>query len=406
MTNYLKLAWRNLWRNKRRTLITSASIFFGVLLAAFMSSMQEGSYAQYIRSIVNSYSGYLQIHQKGYWNDKVINNSFEMNPKIESEIKGINDITLYSPRFETYCLASSEDVTKGVMVLGINPVSEDKITDISGKIVAGHFLKSGDEGILLGSSLAKFLKLQVNDTLVLIGQGYHGVSAAGKYPVRGIIKHPAPELDRTLVLMDLKNCQNLFSASGLLTSMVVMVHDNDEMNVTKTELIKELPANLEVTDWKQMNEMLVKQIDSDRAGGYIMKAVLYMIIAFGIFGTIMMMMAERKKEFGVIIAVGMQKYKLMIVMVLETIFIGMIGVVTGIMVSIPILVYYLYHPIPLTGQAGEMMIQMGFDPAMYFSLTPSVFYVQALSIFIITLLIGIYPVLNIRKLNIINAIHN
>jgi ABC-type antimicrobial peptide transport system permease subunit len=151
---------------------------------------------------------------------------------------------------------------------------------------------------------------------------------------------------------------------------------------------------------------LLKQIESDRAQGVITKGILYMIIAFGILGTVMMMVAERKKEFGVMLAVGMQKYKLISIVILETLFMGMIGVMAGIIASIPLLFYFLYNPIPLTGQAEEMMLQMGFEPAMFFSMAPSVFYDQALTIFIFTLIIGIYPAVNIRNLDIMHALRS
>jgi ABC-type lipoprotein release transport system permease subunit len=400
------LAWRNIWRNKRRTLITTASVFFGVLLSAFMTSMQEGSYAQYIRAIVNSYSGHIQIHRNGYWNDKIINNSFVSDSNINALLHSIPEIAIYSPRFEIFSLASSEDVTKGVMILGIDPLAEDKITNISGKLKEGNYLKDGDNGVIIGSRLAQFLKIGINDTLVLIGQGYHGSSAAGKYPVRGIIKHPSPELDRTLVCMEIHSCQELFSASNLLTTMVIMVNENEKTDPTKKMLSDSLGSGLEVMDWMQMNQLLLKQIDSDRAQGVITKGILYMIIAFGILGTVMMMVAERTKEFGVILAVGMKKRKLILIVMLETIFMGMTGVIAGVVASIPLLFYFLYNPIPFTGQAAEMMLQMGFEPAMYFSMAPSVFYEQALTIFIFTLIIGLYPILNIRKLRIMKALRS
>ena len=117
MKDYIKLAWRNIWRNKRRTLITIASIFFGVLLSTFMTSMQEGSYDQYITAIVNSYSGYIQIHKKGYWDDKVINNSFEFTDSVKGELNKVEKITCYAPRLENFALASTEDITKGVMII-------------------------------------------------------------------------------------------------------------------------------------------------------------------------------------------------------------------------------------------------------------------------------------------------
>lgn len=405
MKDYLKLAWRNIWRNKRRTLITTASIFFGVVLSAFMSSMQEGSYAQYIKTIVNSYSGYIQVHNKGYWNDKSINNLLEyssIKPKIE-QIKGI---TTYTQRLENYALASSEEITKGVIVIGISPQKEDSITHLSGKILKGKYLHHGDSGVILGSSLAKYMKVNVNDTLVLLGQGYHGANAAGKYPVKGIIKQPSPELDRSVVYMDIANCQELFSAQDMLSSLVIMVRKTSDVPSVKKVLSLKLDNNYEVMDWKEINRILLIQIDSDRASAMIIKGVLYMIIAFGIFSTVMMMTAERKKEFGVIVAVGMQKYKLGYVMVLETILLGLVGVIAGVAISIPVTWYFTMHPIPFTGQAAETMLQMGFDPVMSFSMMPSVYYNQAITILIFTLVIGLYPIIIINRLKINKALHS
>ena len=405
MKDYPKLAWRNLWRNKRRTLITTASIFFGVILSTIMSSMQEGSYAQYIKTIVNSYSGYIQVHSKGYWNDKVINNSLEYS-LVRQKLSDVKGITATAPRLENYALASSEEITKGVMVIGIAPIEEDAITNLSKKIIKGNYLKRDDNGVVLGSTLARYLKLEAGDTVVLLSQGYHGVGAAGKYPVRGIIKQPSPDLDRTVIYMNISDCQNLFSAPDRLTSVVIMVKNNDEMPAVKNDLISSLGTDYEVMDWKEINSILLKQIDSDRASGMIIKGVLYMIIAFGIFGTVMMMMAERRKEFGVIVAIGMQKYKLSYVLVLETILLGFTGVIAGIVASIPITWYFTLHPIPITGQAADTMLQMGFDPVMSFSMIPSIYYHQAITILIFTLIIGLYPVFNINKLIIIKALRS
>jgi ABC-type lipoprotein release transport system permease subunit len=367
--------------------------------------MQEGSYAQYIRTIVNFYSGYIQVHKKGYWDDKVINNSLEY-ASIKMKLTQGNGITITTPRLENFALASSEEITKGVMIIGIAPQKEDSITNLSGRIVKGNYLMHGDSGVVLGSVLAKYMKLNVNDTLVLISQGYHGVSAAGKYPVRGIIKQPSPELDRTVVYMDVANCQELFSAQDRLTSVVIMVKSIDEVQNIKNELAEKLGNEYEVMDWKEMNSILMKQIDSDRASGMITKGLLYMIIAFGIFGTVMMMTLERRKEFGVLIAVGMQKYKLNYILVIETVLLGLVGVIAGIVASIPVTWYFTLHPIPFTGQAAETMMQMGFEPIMSFSMTPSVYYNQAITIFIFTLVIGLYPVLNINRLKISKALHS
>lgn len=399
----LKLAWRNIWRNKRRTLITTASIFFGVVLSAFISSMQEGSYELYIRTVVNFYSGYIQIHQKGYWDDKTINNTL-LFADVQPKLKQVKGITQNCPRLESFALAAFEDATKGVMIIGVDAPREDAITNLSKRMVKGQFLTAADSGVMLGSALAKYLKLTPGDTLVLLSQGYHGASAAGKYPVRGILRQPSPDLDRMVVYMDVAMCQDLFSATDRLTSVVIMVDNDDETATVKSQLTAQLGSGYDVMDWKEMNHLLLKTIESDRSSNMITKGILYMIIAFGILGTVMMMTVERRKEFGVLMAIGMSRYKLSTILMLETILMGVVGVVAGIGAAIPITWYFTFHPILFTGQAAETFLQMGFEPIMPFSMTPSVYYRQAITIFIFAFVIGCYPVVNVIRLKINKAL--
>jgi len=141
-------------------------------------------------------------------------------------------------------------------------------------------------------------------------------------------------------------------------------------------------------------------VEADRAGAVIMKAILYIIIGFGILGTIMMMIAERRREMGVMIAIGMQRYKLAIVLFFETIYIGFIGVLVGFIISVPIIAYYYHNPIQITGDAGKMYSDMGFEPFFYFSWLPSVFYNQVITVFVITAFISIYPMITAGRMKI------
>jgi len=403
MKNF-KMAWRNLWRNKRRTLIAVASIFFGVLLSAFMSSMQEGSYENMVNIAVKFYSGSMQIHKDGYWDNQAINNSFETNEKIVSALENDEHIDFYTPRLESFALASSEEITKGAMVLGIDPINEDKVTSVTAKLKKGEYLKRGDDGVLVSSGLAKFLKLDILDTLVMISQGYHGVSAAGKYPIRGIIKHPNPEFDKMLVYMDIKNCQEFYSAYDLLSSYAIMVDDHDKMAGIQRRLKKAIGDDYEVMTWGEMQPVLVQQIESDRQSGAVFILVLYLVIGFGILGTIMMMMSERKREMGVMIAIGMKKALVRRMMFFETMLIGFVGVALGVIVALPLVYYFYLNPIPLTGQAADAMLGYGFEPVMKFSMEPLVFYNQAIIIFVLAFFISFYPLINITKMKVINAL--
>jgi ABC-type lipoprotein release transport system permease subunit len=398
------LAWRNLWRNRRRTLITIASIFFGVLLSTYMTSMQEGSYEKMVDIVVKFYSGYIQIHNEEYWENKSINYSFDYDQKLVALAESHKEVKLVFPRLESFVLASSENLTKGALVFGIDPVKEDQWTNISSRIKQGKYLQPGDQGVVIGEGLASYLKLGLGDTLVMISQGYHGISAAGKYPIRGLVKHASPELNKMAIYIDLPLCQELFSAPGKITSLVINVKDNEDMATVLRKLKREVSSPYSVKSWAEMQPEIVQQIDGDRASGVIMKAILYIVIAFGILATVMMMIAERKKEFGVIVAVGMQKLKLARILFVETLLIGTLGVLSGIIFSYPVILIQEANPIPLTGTTAQFMEDYGFEPFMFFSSQSFVFTQQAISILVLTILVGIYPLIAASRLNVIKSL--
>ena len=401
----IKIAWRNLWRNKRRTLITSASVFFAIFLALLMRAFQLGSYDLMVYNIVHAYSGYFQVHSNGYWDDKIINNTFEYTPELVSQIEEVPDITSYTPRLESFALGSYGTKTKGVMVNGVIPDQEDNLTGLHKKLVEGEYLTKDDDGALLSQKLAEYLKITIGDTLVLIGQGYHGVSAAGIFPVKGIVHFPSPELDGRMIFLSLPASQSLFSADNRLTSLAFNLADSKNYKRVAHQLKEKLDPHIyEVMTWEEMMPDVVQQIQSDNASGLIMLAILYMIVGFGIFGTILMMFSERIREFGMMIAIGMQKIKLIRIVATELIFIGLLGVLAGTVAAIPLIYYFFLNPIPLTGELAEATLAMGFEPVMPVAWESSYFFAQALTVIVILLVVMILPVVKISKFSVINAL--
>ena len=400
------IAWRNLWRKPWRTVITSGSIFFGVLLSAFMTSMQYGSYEAMISNVVKFYSGYMQIFTEEYHENKTINNTFILNDSLKSIIDNEKGITHYTPRLEYFSLASSNEITKGSVVIGVDPEGENKVTGLKKWVKQGSYFDENSDGVLVAIELAKYLKVDVGDTIVLYGQGYHGVMAAAVYPVAGILEFPSPELNKQFIYMTLQSCQELFSAPDRLSSVVLMVEDNYHLPATLKHLKKDIKTPFMVMSWQELQPELVQMIDGDKAGGLFMKSLLYIIITSGILGTILMMVSERKRELGVMIAIGMQRARLGTILFFETFFIGVIGALAGIFVSIPLTYWYYLNPIPLTGDAAKTMIDMGIEPFMYFSIQPDVYYIQALVVFIITMIISIYPIIKSFTLQLTSALRS
>jgi ABC-type lipoprotein release transport system permease subunit len=387
------LAWRNLWRNKRRTLITSASIFFGVIFSTLMTSLQYGSYEAMIDNIVKFYTGYAQVFTEEYHENNTINNSFQLSDSLINIVKETNGVTHFAPRLEYFSLASSNEITKGAVVIGINPEQENQITNLKKWVHEGNYLEhNNDNGILVAIDLAKYLKIKIGDTLVLYGQGFHGMMAAGKYPVKGILKFPSPELNKQFVYMALHTSQELFSADNRITSLVIMVVDHYHLPKVMKRLKRKITSPFTVMSWDELQPELVSMIAADKAGGVVMKSILYLLISFGIFGTIVMMISERRREMGVMIAIGMQKTRLARLLFYETFFIGFLGAIGGLIGSLPLIGYFYKNPVPLTGDAAQTMIDMGIEPNMYFSIQPFVFYSQMITVFVITMVIAVFPV--------------
>ncbi|MCF6331777.1 MAG: ABC transporter permease [Draconibacterium sp.] len=406
MKTNLKLAWRNLWRNRRRTIIAISSIVFSVLLASFMRSMQEGSYDSMIENSVKFYSGYLQVQDTAFWDERTLDNSFKASPELKQKIENIKDVTLVSNRIESFALAANRLKSKPAMVLGIEPEAEDQITNISGKIISGSFLKKGDKEAILCQGLANYLQLGVGDTLVMISQGYHGMSASGLFKIKGIMKHPIAEFNNNTIYLDIETARDFYSAYGLSTSLVVMTGNHYQVKHLKRQIAKIIPPKNRVMTWVDMQPELEQLIESDRGGGIIMLGILYMIIAFGMFSVVLMMIKERSREFGVVHAVGMQKSKLSAIIFFETIFIGLIGSTIGLAISYIFCIYFYQNPIPLSEEMAKAYEQYGMEPFMFFSLKAKLFYSQMILVFIISIFISIFPIYNISRLKITEAMRS
>ncbi|MCP4440147.1 MAG: ABC transporter permease [Aureispira sp.] len=399
-----KLAWRNIWRNKRRTIITAASILFAVLAAVSMNSIQRGVWDNMINSVVNSYFGFAQIHTKGYWDDRSIDKAFAFDANLQSLPEDSKTLKTLVPRIESFALASSETMTKGALVIGVDPTLEDELTNLTSRIQEGEYLHEDDNAVLIAKGLAKDLKLGIGDTIVFVSQGYHGINAAGKYPVKGILNFPSPELNRQMVYMPLKQAQWLYGAEGLVTSLALNIKDKNSVAPTLKAIESKVDTAIyELMDWQAMMPDLVQAKDMDTAGNQIMLAVLYLIIAFGILGTILMMTKEREYEFGVLVSIGMQRWRLAIMVWGEIVLLGIMGAIAGILASLPIVLYIHYNPIELSGEMAAAYDKFGIEPFILASLDLDIFYSQAILVVIITSVLALYPLLSIRRLKTVEA---
>ena len=469
MKEALKIAWRNLWRNRRRTLITVASVFFAIFFAIIMRSLQLGTYDHMFRNAIQTYTGYIQIQHEDFWDNKIVDNIFAYTPELDQIVMSLQNVTGTVPRFESFALASSGALTKGVLVMGIDPEKESLLSNVRSKLVKYNLndnniellrnselpheikknleifrgnsyssnsslaidfsitdkdsssiltifrkyasfrngcIKSGEAGVLIGDKLALYLKAAIGDTIVLLGQGYHGTTAAGKYRINGILKLPTPDLDNKIVYLPYDICQELYNAPGMLTSLAISIKENDDKMINRmiSEVGSKVEPPLKVMGWREMNKLMINQMDADSKSGMIMIIILYLVIAFGIFGTILMMTAERRREFGVLVAIGMQKSKLAAVIAVEVIFMGLLGIVAGIIAALPVIFYGYSHPIRFHGEMAKMYEDYGMEAVMPFLLPDMYIVWQAVTVAIIVMVALIYPLRKITKMKVVNSL--
>ena len=398
-----KLTWRNLWRNRRRTLITMASISFAVVLAVLMKSLQKGVFDNLIQNVVSFYTGYVQVHKKGYWDEQVIENSFALNDTLLNKSGGAAGVRTVVPRIECYALASSGNLTKGCMVCGTDPEPEDQLTKLRSKLIKGHYFSATGHSAMLAEALAEQLQLTVNDTLVLLGQGYQGSMAAGKYVVTGILRFGSPQLNESMVYLPLSTAQYFMGAEGRATSLALAIDDVENLESIQKDLTNSVGSSYEVMTWKEMMPDIENHIRADSAGFYIWTGILYLIIAFGIFSTLLMMTTERKYEFGMLVAIGMKKIRLGMMLLAEALLITIMGTLTGILMGMPLVWYFMYKPIRFKGQVARAYEQFGFEPIFPAVFEANIFITQSLIVFILAFIIGLYPIWSVSRIDPVKA---
>lgn len=405
---YINLAWRNIWRNKRRTFITMLSIIVAVFLAAVMRSMQEGQYADMIENTVGTFTGYVQVHQQGYWDDQTLDNTFVINDSLLTILEQQESVKNVVPRLESFALAAGQTQSRPAMVIGLDIEAEAALSNPEKRLQSGSYFQSNDEqAVLLGKDLMERLEVELGDSLVLIGQGFRGQSATGLYRIKGTVAFPNPELNRNLVMLPLETAQYFFAAPDRLTAASLILDDPDLVNQTVEKLKTQLSdEQYEVMAWQEMIPELVQSIEADRGSGLVMIFILYIVVGFGILGTVLMMITERMYEFGVMISVGTPRWAIAVILAIEVLLMALVGTIIGILVSIPIAWYFNVNPIQFTGNIAEVYQSYGLEAVMQFSVEPVVFYSQAITVFIITLVFSLLPLIKASRLNPVQAMRS
>jgi ABC-type lipoprotein release transport system permease subunit len=329
----LRLAWRNLWRQPRRTWLTTGAMIFSNVLLVFMISLQVGMYQMMIENTLRADSGHLQVQAEGYRDEQKMRQTVPEVAGLAAALREELGLESVAPRAVAFALASSEDRSYGIQVRGVDPALEARVSSLPGLVREGRFLsEEGYDEIVVGSVLARNLRTVVGDELTLLGSGRDGSFAAAVAVVVGIIDAGVPDLDRSFAEVPLDFFQETFSMGETGHAVVVLAPGLLQVASLKTRMRAAVPvdAGLVVLDWMALQPGLKQAVQADFASAWLMYGVLIILVAFSVLNTQLMSVLERTREFGIVLSLGMTPGRLGRLVLLETILMGLLGMAIGI----------------------------------------------------------------------------
>ena len=403
-----RMAWRNIWRNPRRSILTVCAITFASALLVFMLSFQFGSYETMINTSVKISTGHLQVQAEKYLEKKSIRYAIPDPDKITAVLNVIPEVAAYTLRGQAFSLISSEDRTYGAVVTGIDPQREAKVSRIKILMRQGNFLTEHDVNqAVVGRLLAKNLRVTIGDELTLLGQGRDGSIAATVMQVKGIFGSGIDEFDRSTLQIPLSTFQEVFSMDHAVHEVVVIAKSLSDVSEIKAEVQAALSdldkgKSLKTLDWQELMPGLRQAIEMDLVSGLIFYGLLLIVVAFSILNTFLMAILERKKEFGVMMAIGTTPRRMTKVLLIESMAMTVIGIVIGIMLGIGITYYFQLYGIDFAA-GSELLSQFGITGRIYPKLSLLSVSIGPFMVLFFTFISALYPALKVRRLRPVEA---
>ncbi len=396
-----RLAWRNVWRNPRRTGLTVAATVFAVALLVMASALSTGMWDKIIDDTVGMASGHVTLTGPNYLEDRTLEQFTYLDATLQARLEENPAVAGFAPRVNAFGLLSQGDVTRGVMVMGLDPRREETVSTLPNRIRSGRFLDAeGSNEIVLGERLAQVLGVGVGDELLLYSVAYSLESAYDLFRVVGLMGLPNSDLDRGLALITLADAQAFFVYGDRLSEIAIRAQDAGASSNLAEELGLSLdPKRAEAHPWQEVMPDLAQSVVLDKAGMYGMIGILVVVVSFGIFNTILMAVLERKREFGVVLALGLRPRAIFRIVYIESILLAGVGLVLGLLVAIPLALYLQTHPISLAN--NEEMVAafevVGAEPLLSAKLVASNPLFSGLTILVVALVAALYPALRASR---------
>ena len=405
MNIVLRLAWRNIWRQPRRTWLTTGAMVFSNTLLIFMMSLQFGTYELMINNSLQAFSGHLQVQAPGYKDDLRIRQSVPHIQSLAAEYRQDTAFENVSARGGAFALASSDDRSYGIQIFGVEPEFEPGVSNIPGLVKQGRFLADTDATeVVIGAVLARNLRVSINDELTLLGTGLDGSFAAAIVSVVGIFDSGVAALDRSIAEIPLGLFQDTFAMNGAGHQIVLTTPDLSYVPAAKIEAENLLPpdADLIVHDWDALQPGLKQAIKADLTSATFMYVLLVILVAFSVMNTQLMSVLERTKEFGIVMSLGLTPGRLGRLVMLETALMGVMGLALGVLLGALVTLWLTVKGFAYPGME-EMAANFNLPPRMYPRVSLLTLFAGPVVVFAGTIAAALYPALRLQRLQPVEA---
>jgi putative ABC transport system permease protein len=396
----LKMAFRNIFRQKRRSLLTALTMLGGFVLSALAIGLTEGTFDGIVNAFTRSRLGHIQVHAPGYLDRPGLNKTLVGYREIGAIIKATPGVEAWAPRVYSAGLASLGDRTEAARIVGLDPSLETMATHFDKKITTGRtFSAAAGKEVILGAGLAQSLKAVLGSEVVIVSQGADGSLANDKYRLVGLAESGDLATDRTTMYLHIDDARELLVLDGKVHEVVVIARSLKNVAALNITLRRELKAfKADVQPWKEFARSFYTAMEAKVKGNRVVLLILSIIVAIGVLNTALMSVLERRREYGVLKALGTRPRQIFSLIVLEISLLALMSVVLGCGLSLPLNYYLSQHQIPIGGLVSKPVT---FGGMQYTTFTSEVsvgsFVIPAVTVFFSAFLVSLLPAIKAAR---------
>lgn len=404
MKTLLKISWRNVWRNKARSIVIILAVSFGLWGGVFATAFMNGMLKQQFEAGIKNQVSHIQIHNPDFIRERQTEFTIHNADEIFSFLEQSDKVFSYSSRILASGMLATASMTSGVDIYGINPLQEKIVTNFDDNIIDGDYFESVSRNpVLVGAKLAEKMNINTGSRLVMTFQDINGNITSASFRVCGIYRTINSTLDERNVYVKSADLEELMGETGIVNEIAILLHDIEDVNDYRLELQEEFSGN-EIRIWAEIAPDLSFMNEFAGIAMLVLIIIILFAMAFGLLNTMLMTIFERTRELGVLMSVGMSKFRVFLMILLETAFLVITGSVFGTLIGT--LTVSLTHRtgLDLTGFGGEALHEYGFDAVIYPTLD-SIFYLNlAILVLLTATLAAIYPAYKALKLKPAEAV--